>query len=98
MARKHIFLNLDGVDWAEVGDRIYDILVTIKRDQKSLEEEAAKRGVNLGQMTAAAISAMLHEHLQAHGFRAVGTEEAEVAFAHFDRQPVAAHQLAMLGR
>ena len=51
-------------DWKRIGDRIYQIMETIRARQASFTEEAQCQGVNLNQLTASAIAGMLMEEIE----------------------------------
>jgi hypothetical protein len=64
MARKHKFLDLNRVDWGEVGNRVCEVLITIEGNQVSFEAAAKNRGTTIAQLTAAALTEMVKEYLE----------------------------------
>jgi hypothetical protein len=54
-------------DWESIGDRVLQILVSVRKHRARFAAEAKQRGVTLDQLTAAAITGMFAESLDAPG-------------------------------
>jgi hypothetical protein len=50
-------------DWEAIGDRVLQILASLRQHRTRFEAEARQRGITLDQLTAAAITGMLAQHL-----------------------------------
>lgn len=64
MTRKRMALDLNDVDWAEVGEKVGEVIATINANKVRFERAAAARGARLEQITAAAITEMVKEFLE----------------------------------
>jgi len=54
---------LSRVDWEEVGDLVCSILTKIRENRSVFEQHAQQRRISLEQLTAAAITSAVREHL-----------------------------------
>ena len=51
----------DTIDWAAVGDLVYEILLTIRKNPGRFTHEAKRRGISVDQLAAAAIAEAIRE-------------------------------------
>lgn len=64
MAKTRSLLDLNRVDWAEVGEIVCTIIVRIKANPTRFEDQAATLGGSLEGLMAAAITQIVKEHLE----------------------------------
>jgi hypothetical protein len=55
-------------NWTRIGDRIFQVLESIRKREATFKAAAKKRGITLNQLIAAALAGMLHEEIEGpHG-------------------------------